>query len=253
MPLKYLRFLLFPFLCLLLFYSPCFPATLATERIGYVDIDRIYSECPDAKAKEEERKAEIEKRNKLISSRKDELKRLRSDYEALKSSQAFEIRRYEEEKKAYDEFFAGLESKKQEPEAPLPPSEEGGLNTVATDTAPAQQVSEPEASPPPEPAQQLREPDPPRPALISDADLKKAEENIKTLEDDILFQEEGYEKNISKYDNAVQYNILGRIYEAIKETAEEHNYTIILDRRAVFFYLKESDLTDLVIKRLQGK
>ena len=46
--------------------------------------------------------------------------------------------------------------------------------------------------------------------------------------------------------------LLGRIYAAVKETAVESGVSVVIDKTAILFGQGSVDLTDRVLKKLEG-
>ncbi len=81
---------------------------------------------------------------------------------------------------------------------------------------------------------------------------------VVSLEEEIIWKKEELddmvkegEKEILKKEKEIKYQILGKIYDVIREIAKKEGYTVVLDKSNVLYSEKSADdLTEKVIKKL---
>jgi len=191
--MKRISFFLFVFS---LFYFFLFPlpgvraVMLSSERIAYVDIDRVFDECKGTKQAKEKIEGEIKTRRNEIAGLEKEIRDLE------------------------------VASKKGEIIEPVSTTglvgEEVEISTVPI-------VSEPL------PEEVIRE----KKKRLNQM-VEKSKEELARLEREITHQ------------------ILGKIYDVIREIAQDEGYAIVLDKKNILYSEMENDLTEKVIKRLNS-
>jgi len=181
---------LFSFFYFLPFGLPGVKAVmLSSERIAYVDIERVFDEYKGTK----QAKQRIE----------GEMKTKRSEIAAL-------------EKEIRDLELAG---KKKERVEPIPATGLVGEEKVEISTAPA--VAKP----------------------LPEEVIKLKKGRLNELVENIERELAGLEKEITR-------QILGKIYDVVKEIAQVEGYAIVLDKKNILYSEMDNDLTEKVIQRL---
>jgi len=162
---------------------------LSSERIAYVDIEKVFNECKGAKQARERIEGEIEARRKEI----DRLEK--------------EIRDLE------------VGSKKKERVEPVPITELVGEEKVEISTVPV--VTKP-----------------------------LPEEVIELKKESLNEMVEKMEEDLTRLEKEITHQVLGKIYDVVREIAQAEGYAIVLDKKNILYSEMENDLTEKVIKRL---
>ena len=190
------RILLFFFVFSLFYFFPfSLPGVravmLSSERIAYVDIERVFDEYKGTKQAKQKMEREIEtKRNEITKLEK-------------------EIRDLE------------VAPKERERVEPVPTTGLAGEEEVEISTGPVVTKLLPE--------EVIR--------------LKKEKLN------------EGLEKikvELARLEKEITHQILGKIYDVIREIAQAEGYAIVLDKKNILYSEMENDLTEKVIQRLNS-
>ena len=190
------RILLFLFVfSLFYFFLSSLPGVravmLSSERIAYVDIERVFDEYKGTK----QAKMKIERE---IETRRSEIDRLEKEIKDLE-----------------------VTAKRRERVEPVPTTGLVGEEEVEISTAPV--VSEPL------PEEVIR--------------LKKEKLNEMT---------KNIEKELTGLEKEITHQILGKIYDVIREIAQAEGYAIVLDKKNILYSEMENDLTEKVIERLNS-
>jgi Skp family chaperone for outer membrane proteins len=205
-------------------------ATIVNQRMGSIDMNRIIDENPEAKAIKDELSAGVEIRRNSANTYREQI---------TKSTQ--EIKDMEEQLRRYKESIIA------KPEPAATASGSASPYQTAPDTGAPVAVSSPVAiSPAPVPivvssptftAQDIED----KKAL-----LQKQETDLT----DYVIETEQQAKDINK---KARRNLLGKIYDSIKEVAEEEGVTVVLDNSSMIYDDGVVDITDKVIKRMKSK
>lgn len=162
---------------------------LSSERIAYVDIDRVFDEYKGTKQAKEKIEREIKMRRSEIARLEQEIRNLE------------------------------VASREKERVAPVPTTGLAGEEGVGVSTG--------AVIPKPRPEEVIR--------------LNKERLN-KTL---------GETKNeLAKLEKEITHQVLGKIYDVIKEIAQTEGYAIVLDKKNILYSEMENDLTEKVIQKL---
>jgi len=182
-------FLLFSIFPLFSFAPGASAVMLSSERIAYVDIERVFAEYRVTKQAKMKMEKEIETRKSQIVKLEKEIR----DWEA-----------------------SGKETEKVEPVTTTGLTGEEGvaISTVPAITGPA------------------------------------PEEVIRLKKEKLNQTKEELQKELTKLEKEMTHQILGRIYDIIREIARAEGYAIILDKKNILYSEMENDLTEKVIKRL---
>jgi len=162
---------------------------LSSERIAYVDIERIFEEYKGTQQAKKKMQLEIETRRKEIDRLEKEIK----DLEATrKKGEVWEA----------------------EPITGLVGGEGVEFSTVTV----------------------VRQPIP--------------EETVESKKKNLSGKVEDMKEELTRIEEEVTHQILGKIYDVIREIAREEGYAIVLDKKNVLYSQIENDLTEKVIKKL---
>ncbi|HAX61438.1 MAG TPA: hypothetical protein DCX95_02615 [Elusimicrobia bacterium] len=211
-------FYLLPFTFYLL-PSFLYSATISIQRIGCVDMNRIMDEYPDAKKIKGELSASV-------NTRKENIKIFQSQIDATE----LEIIRMEEQLQTYNEE----QKKAKEIAAVAALAESSNISStgtvVAVDTGTVTQISSPTFT-------------------TADIETKKVTlEKQKTDLEKYIAATKQEEKDIN---NKAKKNIMGKIYDAIKEVSSEEGLTVLVDSCNLIYGEDAQDITEKVLKKLK--
>jgi len=162
---------------------------LSSERIAYVDIERVFDEYKGTKQAKEKIEREIKTRRSEIATLEKEIRDL-------------ELTSREKER-VEPVAVTGLAEKEKMEISTAP---------VVTKVLPEEEI-------------RLKK--------------KRLDELIATTEQDLA----GLEKGISR-------QILGKIYDVVREIAQAEGYAVVLDKKNILYSEMDNDLTEKVIKKL---
>lgn len=227
--------------------------TLATERVGFVDLERVFDQYPKTTEarKEVDTKRAILKEN--ISAKEDEITVLKDEFDVMVASIAVYT---DMQKQAQGQaaapakqptvtmtFSAGISSTGTamsssvvESTAPffsntLPP-----ISVVKSTTTPTMNPSEI--------AQRLD---------VCTKRKAEFENAMQEKRDALESYRETYEKEIKKLEEAYSYNLLGDMYDLICEIAKEQGCVVVFDKSSILYGEPIGDLTNVVIEKLKDK
>ncbi|MEW6557137.1 MAG: OmpH family outer membrane protein [Elusimicrobiota bacterium] len=211
-----LHFTFFIFNCI---YS----ATISIQRIGCVDINRIIEEYPEAKKIKDEMSANLQARKENIKNFENQIETLENEITSMEE----QLQKYEESKKEIEIYSSST---------PIPSE----VN-LSTETAEIVAVSTESIAVPVE----ISSPT----FTMADVEAKKnlVEKQKQDLEKYIAVTKKE-EKEITR---KIKKNMLGKIYDAIKEVAVEEGLTIIVDSYNLIYGEDAQDITDKVLKKLK--
>lgn len=90
-------------------------------------------------------------------------------------------------------------------------------------------------------------------APVDAAALTQKEEELKNKKEELKTLQKNVEKNLEDLEQAKAKTLLGRVYEALKELAQEKNVDIIVDKNAILWGSSKLDLTRDLIEKLKSK
>ncbi|MFA5779681.1 MAG: OmpH family outer membrane protein [Elusimicrobiota bacterium] len=197
-----------------------YSATISIQRIGCVDMNRIMDEYPDAKKIKYELSANL-------NTRKENIKNFESQIIATE----LEIKQMEEQLQTYNE-----EQKKVKEIAAVAALADGANisssteTVVVVDTRTVTQISSPTFT-------------------TADIEIKKVtlEKQKSDLEKYIAATKQE-EKDIN---NKAKKNIMGKIYDAIKEVSNEEGLTVLVDSCNLIYGEDAQDITEKVLKKMK--
>jgi Skp family chaperone for outer membrane proteins len=183
-------FFVFSLLYFLPFSPPSVKAVmLSSERIAYVDIERVFDEYKSTKQVKKKMEAEIE-------TRRSEIDRLEKEIKDLE-----------------------VASKKTETVESVPITGLVGEEKVEISTAPV--VTKP------------------LPEEVIKLKKEKLTETVEKMKDEL-----------TRLEKEITHQVLGKIYDVVREIARAEGYAIVLDKKNVLYSEMENDLTEKVIKKL---
>lgn len=199
-------FLLFTLHSLL--FTLLYAEAISTQRIAFVDIDRIYERFPmkalaekEIELRKEEYRRKLEKVNKKIRE--------------LELKQALEVSAKEIALSARTEVI--LSTQTEVASSTQAVSAVAEKAEISTGTVKAPSISE-----------QISELKTEKKRLS-----KEAKDNIKNMSGEYSIQ------------------IMGRIYDAVKEVADFHGYTVVMNKSECLYGIPSTDLTDEVLEKLK--
>lgn len=242
------------------------PATIVNQRIGCVDMGKVTDSSPESKEIKAELLADLQTRKGNIKIFQSRIESLENEIKMMEE----ELSRYEQKIKPGSVFSStGTSSGSSKDSSGVSPdlsysvpSSSASASEVSTavrySTEPAGQnlpsvtgaVSQPvNTSTVTAPVMEIMVSSP----AFSAADIENKKSILTKQRVDIaeyISATEIEEKNISR---KIKKNLLGKIYDSIKEVVEEEGLTVILDSSNVVYDESMTDITDKVIDRLKKK
>lgn len=219
-------------------YICLYSATIASQRIGCVDINRVIKEYPEAKKIKDDLSEDLK-------TRKEQIKMLQNQIPEDENK----IKNMEEELGKYNKFMKEKQEKQASAVEQMAMADAGSTAAPAdgmgssTDTVVS---STDTVSPAVVPAEiQLSSPT----FTQDDIDAQKTavEKQKKDLEKYIKETEQA-EKDINM---KVKKNIFAKIYDAIKEISDKEGLTVVVDSYSIIYGEDAQDITEEVIKKLK--
>lgn len=163
---------------------------LSSERIAYVDIEKVFNECKSTKQAKKKMEGEIETKRKKVA----ELERELRDLEV--ASREGEI---------------------------IEPMPNTGLVGEEVEISTPIVVGKP------------------LPEEVISVKKKELNETVEKMKEEL-----------TRLEKEITYQILGKIYDVIREIARDEGYAIVLDKKNILYSEMENDLTEKVIKKLNS-
>jgi len=164
---------------------------LSSERIAYVDIDRVFDEYKGTKQAKKKIEREIETRRRDIATLEKEIRDL------------------------------DVASKTKERVEPVPTSGLAGEEELEISTA-----------------------------LVVTKPL--TEEVIRLKKEKLSEMVEKMGEELTRLEKEITHQILGKIYDVVREIAQAEGYAIVLDKKNILYSEMDNDLTEKVIERLNS-
>lgn len=243
------------FLFLLLSVSSVYAIMITSTKVAYVNIEKVYSEIAEVKELRvglsrliEKKKNEIEELERAIASVRN---KLATDIpvEPVPENINMTSPKIDANGIAAEDIPAGKEPENPQPEEKdiIVEEESEAVDKTIKEEQPAADVKKPEI------LQDL--------PVTSHAAQKKDEIGARELGKILDEREAELKKLMNDSKNLIinkekefKYRILGKIFDMIKEVADENSYTVILDKEMILFSdVSVTDVTDEVIKRLNKK
>ena len=208
--------------CFLIIPSIMYSVTLSTEKVGFLDLERIFNEYPSTLKAKEDIKQKKELFNKNVNLQKQEIKDLSENYEVLISSISYykslrDTKQIETEKLEVD-ISTSTQHIVSESTAPISMTEQIDYAQIIEDMdAEAENINN---------------------EIIKKQ--KELDNYIEKIEEQISILEENY-----------SYNLLGEIYDIIVEVASEQGCAVVIDRNMILYGEDLSDLTPFVLEKLR--
>lgn len=254
--------------------------------VGFVDMDRVFKEFPETKKAKEAFETEIKNRKEALRRKKSELKKLKGELEELKTEktellEALARLQAQEAAKAAAQAVSAPEQTVADSTAPVQAVSASTAPAVESSTAPpwvglpgislgaavapstgtavstegvsAQTVSVGA------PASRAAVEQAATQVAISSAVLAELDQKIETKSSEIGSQEKAVaefqrkaQKELLDMESRKVQIILGKIYPALDEVAREEGVSVIVDKTSILFGQSAVDLTEKLLKRLQG-
>lgn len=269
-------------LALLAAASPLYALEISLEEnrgergsIGFVDLQAVFRRFPETRRAKQSYSEIVRQAEEQLNLRKADLIRLRSELAALKA---------EREAAASAPIFIAPPAPTPAPEAASAPAPAPALTALpgmsrAASTEPLKisipgipeedisTVNAPANPPPLIPA--IAAPTGPTAADLqarAEEDLRRRDAKVKELAASIVAKAQDLsnkEAGLGDYQVQVEQNLvsieskraeilLGRIYKAVREAAVENSVSVVIDKSAILFGQGSVDLTDKVLKKLEG-
>lgn len=225
---------IFPYFLISLIFS----ATISSQRIGCVDIYRIIEEYPEAKKIKEEFSAKLELRKEYIKDFRSQIEATENDIKNMEE----QLEKYKEQKKEYEEQKKKYEEQKKEDAVTALAQVDiiSSTNTVVSSTDTVTTSADP--TPPPVRISS--------PTFTSD-DIKIKKDAFKKHKEDLekyIKTTKNEEKRIGR---KIRKNIYGKIYDVVREIADEEGLTVIVGSDSLIYGEGALDITEKVLKKLK--
>lgn len=220
--------------------------TLATERVGFVDLERVFNQYP----KTAEARKEIDTKrailNENIKTREDEITELKNEFDVIVATITL-----------YTDMQKGPGAATEPEEQPtVTMTLSAGISSTGTVTSSSIIES---TAPLSSPVSVVRSTPTIRFSEIAqrlDACTKRKGELEKVIQEKRdateTYRETG-EKEIQKLEAAYSYNLLGDMYDLMCEIAKEQGCVVVFDKSSILYGEPIADLTDVVIRKLEIK
>jgi Skp family chaperone for outer membrane proteins len=226
------------FLCLILIIpSYVFGVTIATEKIGYVDLEKIFNEYPGAESAKKEVETKKETLKKNVEDKKNNINSLQENYDVTISSIAY--------------YKAEQTKEQNKPVAVEAGSQIFSLDNIEKDTSTLENVSS---------TTTVKSSETVKPSISMDYEKiiselsnkqSKLEKQIKEEKNKLDTFTDDREKEIKELEDKYSYNILGEVYDIILAVALEQGCSVVIDKNNVLYGSDINDLTPLVIKKIK--
>ncbi|PKM92653.1 MAG: hypothetical protein CVU80_02225 [Elusimicrobia bacterium HGW-Elusimicrobia-4] len=198
-----------------------YSATISSQRIGCIDMNRIMEEYPDAKKIKDELSANV-------NTRKENIKNFQSQIVATE----LEIENMEKQLQEYTEVQK--KTPEQQAVASMAMTDvNSSTDTVAVSTEPANitpQISSP---------------------TFTTADIEARKVTLEKQKSDFEKYIAATKQEEKDINNKVKKNIMGKIYDAIKEVSDEEGLTVLVDSCNLIYGEDAQDITEKVLKKLK--
>jgi Skp family chaperone for outer membrane proteins len=188
-------------------------------KIGYVDMDRIFEVFPQTVAAKEDYTKQLEKKRQLLADKEAELADIKTRISVL--------------------------------EATL---KDGGLAPAATPTPDPDALPNPDAP--------AKDPNAPPAAPAGDPNAQGAAPapgNLESMRQDLVTKQAEYDDarkqaadDLSAFEGRQSQIILGKIYTALRDLAQEEQVELVVDKASILFGSAEVDLTEKLQQRVRG-
>lgn len=178
--------------------------------VGYVDMELVFREYPEAKKAREDYQKEVVRHKGELADRERALADLKRELESLKAA-ALPVAAVETSSAAADS---------------LTPA-------VSTDTVATPSISTATA------------------AVLAEG-LKRREEQLLKRETELEEARESSAKALRAFEATRSKTILGRLYKALVELAEERGIRLVVDKSAILYGQNTIDLTEALNRRVRG-
>jgi Skp family chaperone for outer membrane proteins len=209
--------------------------------VGYVDMELVFREYPEAKKAREEYRTELLRQKSELAQREQVLDDLKREIELLKRSV--------ETGPTVDRSSSTV--------VPIAPPETG-----SSDAPPAFGVfpvsstgtvltAPPLSGPAVEPVR-VAPPSPSTAVASSQAEISKREEILLKRQKELEDARASSAKSLKIFEASRAKTILGRLYKALVELANERGISLVVDKSAILYGENTIDLTDSLNRRVRG-
>lgn len=230
-------------------------ATIVNQRIGSIDMTRLLKDNPAADEIRESLSADINKRHENIKFFQSKIEELEQEIEKMGT----ELKNYTELSKAAAEK-AGQVAASTDAVTSI---SSGTVAEVSSSSGIAAHISQPAESTEShvEAVHQQQEPETKeQTGTINISSPSFTAQDIETKKQELETQQKALEEYIrdtakaeKSIDAKVKHNLLGKIYDTIKDIVEEEGLTVVLDSSYIIYDDNVQDITDKVIRKLIGR
>lgn len=212
--------------------------------VGYVDMELVFREYPEAKKAREEYRQELLRQKTELAARERALEDLKGEIDVLKGKAALAAA---VDRSTDTSSPGGLAAGASSAASPLP----GAVPAVSTGTpAPADPStlkgeSAGQASGTAAPVISTA-------AAASQAEIGKREDLLLKRQKELEEARDSSAKSLREFEASRSKTILGRLYKALVELAEERGISIVVDKSAILYGQNTVDLTDALNRRVRG-
>lgn len=178
--------------------------------VGYVDMELVFREYPEARKAREEYQKEVLRHKGELADRERALSDLKREIEALKATPL---------------PAPAVEQSSTTAESPTPLVSTATVESPAVSTATAASVAE---------------------------GLKRREEQLLKREKELEEARESSAKALRAFEATRSKTILGRLYKALVELADEKGIRLVVDKSAILYGQNTIDLTEALNRRVRG-
>lgn len=206
--------------------------------IGYVDIERVFSQHPGTLKARDEFSKELRMREELLARKKEEIYAIKAEINKLRQER---------------EFLRCL------PAVVTPPQKNGtavlpvSTGTAISSAAMTAPVSTGTAAAAQSPVPAVSEDDSTGTAISELEDkIVDREKQLLDKENEVEQYRKKAEKEMLDMESKRSEIILGKIYVAVKELAAQEQISVVIDKRSILYGQQAVDLTDKLIAKLGG-
>lgn len=209
--------------------------------VGYVDMEIVFREYPEAKKAREEYRVELARQKSELSQREQALDDLKREIELLKENLSSPT--------TMDSSSSTVVAMSS---STLPSTEkklDGSLG-VGTSTSPFMRA--PPASDPESKIVPVESGLTPRAPVSSLAEISKREEILLKRQKELEDARASSAKSLQSFEASRAKTILGRLYKALVELAKERGIRLVVDKSAILYGENTIDLTESLNRRVRG-
>lgn len=209
--------------------------------VGYVDMELVFREYPEAKKAREEYRAELVRQKAELSRREQALDELKREIDLLKGSliPATSVDRSSSTTVALSS--ATLPSPEKNPDVRM------GVGMSTSPFSVVSTVSEPETE-----KGSTESVSAPRAVVSSLAEISKREEILLKRQKELEEARASSSASLQAFEASRAKTILGRLYKALVDLAKERGIRLVVDKSAILYGENTIDLTESLNRRVRG-